>query len=57
MNLKKISELLPVTFLTLATLILSALLYARYLYPDADYEQIAITIEHLTPKVILAALT
>ena len=57
MSLKKISEIIILILLVFATLTLSVLLYARFLYPDADYEQIAITIEHLTPKVICAALS
>lgn len=57
MSLKKISEIITLILLVFATLTLSVLLYARFLYPDADYEQIAITIKHLTPKVILAALS
>lgn len=57
MNLKKIAEIITLILLVFATLTLSVLLYARFLYPDADYEQITITVEHLTPKVIFAALS
>ena len=49
MNLKSV---LAVTFLSISTLALSVMLYARYLYPDADYIQIALTVMTLSPDVI-----
>ena len=52
MKLQKLFTLLTIAFLSVATLVLSILLYARYLYPEADYTQIILTIYNLTPDII-----
>ncbi len=52
MKLKSIASILIITFLSISTLALSIMLYARYLYPDADYIQIALTVMTLSPDVI-----
>ena len=49
MNLKSI---LTITLLSVTALALSVLLYARWLYPNADYIQIVITVLNLSPDVI-----
>lgn len=52
MKLKTLLSYLIIAFLSAAALALSALLYARYLYPDADYTQIMLTLYSLSPDVI-----
>lgn len=52
--LKKLASAAVLFFLAFATLILSVLIYVRYLYPDADFLQIMTTIQNLTPKAVAA---
>lgn len=55
--LKKITDYLSLIVLAFATLFLSALLYIRYLWPQADFESIMITIREITPRVIIESIT
>ena len=57
MKSKSISSILTICYLSITTLALSVFLYARYLYPDADYIQIALTIMTLSPDVIKENIT
>lgn len=50
--LKRALNLLIFTIFTFTMLVFSVLLYVKYLWPTADYEQIMATIKDLTPDVI-----
>lgn len=52
MSLKKALNLLVFAVFTFCMLFFSALLYIKYLWPNADYEQIINTVKDLTPNVI-----
>ena len=49
---KKIIEVVVLFLLAFITLLFSILIYVKFLWPNADYEQIRITINGLTPNVI-----
>jgi hypothetical protein len=49
---KKIIDIVVLIVLSLITLLFSILIYVKFLWPYADYEQIRITINGLTPNVI-----
>ncbi|MBP5698383.1 MAG: hypothetical protein J6W96_02505, partial [Alphaproteobacteria bacterium] len=49
---KKIFEIIIFTLFSLALLILSISLYIKFLWPQADYEQIIMTLHDLTPQII-----
>ena len=51
-SLKKVIDVLVLIILAIVTLLFSILIYVKYLWPNADYEQIWITIDGLTMDVI-----
>ena len=55
--LKKLLDLIILCFLATSTLILSVLLYIKWIWPDADFEQISMTAKDLTLRVIVANTT
>lgn len=54
---KKLLDLIILCFLATSTLILSVLLYIKWIWPDADFEQISMTAKDLTFRVIVANTT
>lgn len=55
--IKKIFDLTVLSFLAVVTFIFSILLYIKWVWPNADFEQITMTIKDLTPRVIAANTT
>lgn len=55
--IKKLFDLTVLCFLAISTMIFSIMLYIRWIWPDADFEQILMTIKDLTPRVIVANTT
>ena len=52
MKLKNLVSILIFIIFTLSLLELSVLLYIKYLWPNADYEQLMNTLHDLTPEII-----
>lgn len=52
MQIRKITEIFIFIIFTLTLLFASISLYVKYIYPDADFEQIFYTLRDLTPDVI-----
>lgn len=52
MLFKKCFSILVFILLTVSLLVLSVLLYVKYLWPNTDFEQLIITLHDLTPDVI-----
>ena len=51
--IKKFLDIIVWILFSLILLILSVLLYIKYLWPDADYEQIVFTIQDTPITIIL----
>ena len=49
--MKKCLDIVVLFFLAIVTFVFSILIYVRFLWPNADFEQIMMTINDLTPKV------
>lgn len=52
MKIQKITDIFVAVLFSLSLLILSIVVYVKYLWPDADFEQIMYTLCDLTPAVI-----
>jgi hypothetical protein len=55
--IKKLFDIIILSFLALTILVLSILLYIKWMWPYADYEQISMTMKDLTPQVVIANTT
>ncbi len=55
--LKKLFDLTVLSFLAATTIVFSVLLYIKWVWPNADFEQISMTIKDLTPRVFAANTT
>ena len=54
---KKLFDLVILSFLAIATFVFSIYIYVKWMWPNADFEQISMTIKDLTPHVIAANTT
>ena len=51
--MKKCLDIVVLFFLAIVTFVFSILIYVRFLWPNADFEQIMMTIKDLSPKMLV----
>ncbi len=52
--LKMLADYAVLLFLALAVVVFSVLMYIRYLWPETDFEQLLVTLNDLSLKVLVS---